>query len=72
MAAIFAATLDSPNGVEKDAASAISAAPPKPRSDLGETVARQSFFRCCLLRDGLPKLKDFPKELGGSGEVVPE
>jgi hypothetical protein len=24
------------------------------------------------MRDGLPKLKDFPKELGGSGEIVPE
>jgi hypothetical protein len=24
------------------------------------------------MRDGLPKLKDFPAELGGSGEVVPE
>jgi hypothetical protein len=24
------------------------------------------------IRDGLPKLKDFPKETGGSGEVVPE
>ena len=24
------------------------------------------------MRDGLPKLKDFPKELGGSGEVVAE
>jgi hypothetical protein len=24
------------------------------------------------IRDGLPKLKDFPKELGGSGEVIPE
>jgi len=24
------------------------------------------------MKDGLPKLKDFPKELGGSGEVVPE
>ncbi|OUX37667.1 MAG: hypothetical protein CBE21_09365 [Proteobacteria bacterium TMED261] len=23
-------------------------------------------------RDGLPKLKDFPAELGGSGETVPE
>jgi hypothetical protein len=23
------------------------------------------------MRDGLPKLKDFPKEFGGSGEVVP-
>ncbi len=30
----------------------------------GETVLR--------IRDGLPKLKDFPKEFGGSGEVVPE
>ena len=24
------------------------------------------------MRDGLPKLKDFPKELGGSGEVMAE
>jgi hypothetical protein len=24
------------------------------------------------MRDGLPKLKDFPKEAGGSGEVIPE
>ena len=24
------------------------------------------------MRDGLPKLKDFPQELGGSGEAVPE
>jgi hypothetical protein len=24
------------------------------------------------MKDGLPKLRDFPKELGGSGEVVPE
>jgi hypothetical protein len=24
------------------------------------------------MRDGLPKLKDFPKEFGGSGEVMPE
>ena len=24
------------------------------------------------VRDGLPKLKDFPKEMGGSGETVPE
>ena len=24
------------------------------------------------MNDGLPKLKDFPKEFGGSGEVVPE
>ena len=24
------------------------------------------------MRDGLPKLKEFPAEFGGSGEVVPE
>lgn len=30
----------------------------------GETVLR--------IKDGLPKLKDFPKEFGGSGEMVPE
>jgi hypothetical protein len=24
------------------------------------------------MRDGLPKLKDFPAELGGSGEILPE
>jgi hypothetical protein len=24
------------------------------------------------MRDGLPKLKDFPAEFGGTGEVVPE
>lgn len=24
------------------------------------------------IRDGLPKLRDFPKEMGGSGAVVPE
>ncbi len=24
------------------------------------------------MRDGLPKLKDFPAELGGSGEAIPE
>lgn len=30
----------------------------------GETVLR--------MRDGLPKMKDFPKELGGSGDTLPE
>jgi hypothetical protein len=30
----------------------------------GETMLR--------IRDGLPKLKDFPAEFGGSGETVPE
>ena len=24
------------------------------------------------MKDGLPKLKDFPAELGGSGQAVPE
>jgi len=24
------------------------------------------------MKDGLPKMKDFPSEFGGSGEVVPE
>jgi hypothetical protein len=24
------------------------------------------------MRDGLPKLKDFPKEFGGSGELIAE
>jgi hypothetical protein len=24
------------------------------------------------MRDGLPKLKDFPAEFGGSGDMVPE
>lgn len=24
------------------------------------------------VRDGLPKLEDFPKEIGGSGELLPE
>jgi len=28
--------------------------------------------RTLPVRDGLPKLKDFPAELGGSGETVPE
>ena len=30
----------------------------------GETVLR--------IKDGLPKLKDFPAEMGGSGELLPE
>jgi len=24
------------------------------------------------IKDGLPKMKDFPKEMGGSGAVLPE
>jgi hypothetical protein len=30
----------------------------------GESVLR--------IKDGLPKMKDFPSELGGSGEMLPE
>jgi hypothetical protein len=30
----------------------------------GETVLR--------IKDGLPKMKDMPKEMGGSGEILPE
>ena len=30
----------------------------------GETVLR--------IKDGLPKMKDLPKEMGGSGEILPE
>jgi hypothetical protein len=30
----------------------------------GETVLR--------IKDGLPKLKDFPAEMGGSGEMLPD
>jgi hypothetical protein len=28
--------------------------------------------RVMAVRDGLPKFKDFPKEFGGSGEMLPE
>lgn len=32
-----------------------------------------NYAECVLpMKDGLPKLKDFPAELGGSGEAVPE
>lgn len=37
---------------------------PSVHVNYGETVLR--------IRDGLPKLKDFPTELGGTGETVPE
>ncbi len=37
---------------------------PEVHVNYGEAVLR--------LRDGLPKLKDFPAEFGGSGEIVPE
>lgn len=37
---------------------------PQLHVNYGETVLR--------LRDGLPKQKDFPKEMGGSGTSVPE
>ncbi len=28
--------------------------------------------RVMRLKDGLPKLRDFPKQAGGTGEVIPE
>lgn len=37
---------------------------PKVHVNYGATVLR--------MKDGLPKLKDFPKEMGGTGEVVAE
>ena len=37
---------------------------PELHVNYGSTVLR--------IRDGLPKLKDFPAEMGGSGETVPE
>ena len=47
-------------------ASTIPTLPFKPgvHVNYGETVLR--------IKDGLPKMKDFPAELGGSGETVPE
>lgn len=37
---------------------------PKAHLNYAESVMR--------IRDGLPKFKDLPVEIGGSGEVVPE
>jgi hypothetical protein len=37
---------------------------PKLHVHYGETVLR--------IKDGLPKMKDMPKEMGGSGEVLAE
>lgn len=37
---------------------------PSVHVNYGEAVLR--------IRDGLPKQKDFPKEMGGSGELLPE
>ena len=37
---------------------------PKLHVNYAETVLR--------VKDGLPKMKDFPKELGGSGATLPE
>jgi hypothetical protein len=37
---------------------------PKLHVNYAETVLR--------MRDGLPKMRDLPKEMGGSGETVPE
>lgn len=38
-----------------------------------EPTVHLNYAECVLpIRDGLPKLKDFPAEAGGSGETVPE
>ncbi|MDR6757604.1 hypothetical protein J2Y48_002901 [Mycoplana sp. BE70] len=38
-----------------------------------EPTVHLNYIECVLpVRDGLPKLKDFPAEAGGSGETVPE
>ena len=37
---------------------------PRVHVNYAETVLR--------IKDGLPKMKDLPKEMGGSGEAVPE
>ena len=38
-----------------------------------EPVVHVNYAETVLpMKDGLPKLKDFPAELGGSGEAVPE
>jgi len=37
---------------------------PKVHLNYAETILR--------MKDGLPKLKDFPAEIGGSGETLPE
>ena len=37
---------------------------PKVHVNYGDTVLH--------IKDGLPKFKDFPKEMGGSGEMLPE
>jgi hypothetical protein len=38
-----------------------------------EPVVHLNYAEAVLpMKDGLPKLKDFPAEVGGSGEVMPE
>ena len=37
---------------------------PKLHVHYAETVLR--------IKDGLPKMKDMPKEMGGSGDILPE
>jgi hypothetical protein len=52
------------------------------KTDVHAVLLRDFAFRPALhvnyqetvlpIRDGLPKMKDFPAELGGSGETLPE
>lgn len=45
----------------------------KPESLAFEPAVHANYAETVLpMKDGLPKLKDFPKELGGSGATVPE
>ncbi|HTD13027.1 MAG TPA: GFA family protein [Steroidobacteraceae bacterium] len=56
--------------------------PPLKFTDVPAAMLPRALFKPALhvnyqeavlrIRDGLPKLKDFPKEMGGSGEVLAE
>ena len=43
-----------------------------PSLSFGPRPARQLCRDSTSMRDGLPKFKDFPAEIGGSGEQMPE
>jgi hypothetical protein len=43
-----------------------------PSIDFKPTVHLNYAETVLPMRDGLPKLRDFPAEVGGSGEVIPE
>ena len=40
--------------------------------ELGGRGIGSKLGRAVSVKDGLPKFKDFPKDFGGSGDVVPE